>query len=87
MPSTRPEQVFTDGICDACHSAVDKHETIDWEAREKEFLSILDEYRGDGSHYDCVIPVSGGKDSCYQAITMRDKYGMTPYACLIPHAT
>ncbi len=78
MPSTRPEQVFTDGICDACHSAVDKHETIDWEAREKEFLSILDKYRGDGSHYDCVIPVSGGKDSCYQAITMRDKYGMTP---------
>ncbi|MCG6199796.1 N-acetyl sugar amidotransferase [Psychromonas antarctica] len=78
MPTTRPEQVFTDGVCDACHSAVDKHIHIDWQKRETEFRSILDQYRGDGSDYDCIIPVSGGKDSCYQAITMRDKYGMTP---------
>lgn len=78
MPSTRPEQVFTDGVCDACHSAENKHKEIDWQAREDEFRVILDRYRGDGSSYDCIIPVSGGKDSCYQALTMRDKYGMTP---------
>ncbi|PVZ70204.1 N-acetyl sugar amidotransferase [Pelagibaculum spongiae] len=78
MPATRPEQVFTDGICDACHSAVDKHDKIDWDQRSVEFEEILSKYRGDGSRYDCIIPVSGGKDSCYQAITMRDKYGMTP---------
>mgnify|MGYP000520688127 CR=1 FL=1 len=78
MPATRPEQVFTDGVCDACHSSVDKHHNIDWDARDREFREILDRYRGDGSRYDCIIPVSGGKDSCYQAITMRDKYGMTP---------
>ncbi len=79
MPVTRPEQVFTDGICDACHSAVEKHVEIDWVQREEEFKLILDKYRSkDGSQYDCIIPVSGGKDSCYQAITMRDKYGMNP---------
>ncbi len=78
MPSTRPEQVFVDGVCDACHSAVDKHKQIDWEERKTEFHKILDKYRGDGTNYDCIIPVSGGKDSCYQAITMRDKYGMNP---------
>ena len=79
MPTTRPEQVFTDGICDACHSAVEKHAEIDWVKREEEFRAILDKYRSkDGSQYDCIIPVSGGKDSCYQAITMRDKYGMNP---------
>lgn len=78
MPTTRPEQVFEDGVCDACKSAEDKHENIDWAQREKEFEEILSQYRGDGSDYDCIIPVSGGKDSCYQAITMRDKYGMTP---------
>jgi N-acetyl sugar amidotransferase len=78
MPTTRPEQVFVDGVCDACHSAKDKHEGIDWAARETEFREILDRYRGDGTKYDCIIPVSGGKDSFYQAITMRDKYGMTP---------
>ncbi|MDC6449544.1 N-acetyl sugar amidotransferase [Pseudomonadales bacterium] len=78
MPTTRPEQVFEDGICDACRSSVDKHLSIDWDERKQEFEEILDRYRGDGSYYDCIIPVSGGKDSCYQAITMRDKYGMTP---------
>jgi len=78
MPTTRPEQVFTNGICDACTSASEKVLRIDWDARRAEFLTILEKYRGDGSYYDCIIPVSGGKDSCYQAITMRDEYGMTP---------
>lgn len=79
MPSSRPEQVFDEnGKCDACNSADIKHQLIDWESREAEFRSILERYRGDGSGYDCVIPVSGGKDSVYQAMTMRDKYGMNP---------
>ena len=78
MPTTRPEQVFENGICDACSSMEDKHKKIDWHDREKEFEEILKKYRGDGSKYDCIIPVSGGKDSCYQAIAMRDKYKMNP---------
>jgi len=78
MPSTRPEQHFKDGECDACRSTKMKSTSIDWEKRSKEFEKILSRYRGDGSSYDCLIPVSGGKDSCYQALTMRDKYGMTP---------
>lgn len=79
MPQTRPEQVFDEhGVCDACNSAEQKHKEIDWDARQKEFEEILSKYRSDGSTYDCIIPVSGGKDSCYQAITMRDKYNMNP---------
>jgi len=78
MPATRPEQVFKDGVCDACYSAEDKHKKIDWNVREAEFEKILEKYRGDGSYYDCIIPVSGGKDSCFQSLTMRDRFGMTP---------
>lgn len=78
MPATRPEQVFKDGVCDACYSAEDKHEKINWDKRKEEFETLLSNYRGDGSHYDCIIPVSGGKDSCYQALTMRDEFNMTP---------
>ncbi|MCA9142083.1 MAG: N-acetyl sugar amidotransferase [Planctomycetales bacterium] len=79
MPRTRPEQVFDEtGACDACNSAKAKHGAIDWSKRREEFEQILSKYRGDGSKYDCIIPVSGGKDSCYQALTMRDRYGMTP---------
>ena len=78
MPATRPEQVFEGGECDACRSLDDKYININWDLRNKEFEEILNQYRGDGSYYDCIIPVSGGKDSCYQALTMRDKYKMNP---------
>jgi N-acetyl sugar amidotransferase len=79
VPSTRPEQVFgEDGVCDACKS-VEKKKSIDWGERKIEFEKILKKYRtNDDSKYDCVIPVSGGKDSCFQAITMRDEFGMNP---------
>lgn len=79
MPDSRPEQVFDEnGICDACHSAELKRK-IDWQGRRAEFEKILDRYRNkDGKWWDCIIPVSGGKDSCYQALTMRDEFGMNP---------
>jgi N-acetyl sugar amidotransferase len=78
MPKTRPEQVFDEnGICNGCITTTKKH-VIDWSKRAEEFESILSKYRSNGESYDCIIPVSGGKDSCYQAITMRDKYGMHP---------
>ncbi len=79
MPSSRPEQVFNEeDVCDACVSSDAKHQHIDWDKRKKDFERILQKYRGDGSNYDCLIPVSGGKDSVYQALTMRDEFGMSP---------
>lgn len=78
MPSSRPEQVFDKtGICDACKSVARKSE-IDWNSRRNEFEELLSNYRSDGARYDCIIPVSGGKDSCHQAIVMRDEFGMNP---------
>lgn len=78
MPKTRPEQVFNeDGVCNACLSVAQK-DSIDWAARQEVFEKILAKYRSDGATYDCIVPVSGGKDSCYQAMTMRDKYHMHP---------
>lgn len=79
MPDTRPEIVFNeDGVCDACISAKRKDRDIDWIKREEEFRQILDQYRSKNGNYDCIVPVSGGKDSCYQAYTMKYKYGMNP---------
>lgn len=79
MPSSRPEQVFdNEGVCDACRSAEIKHKEIDWDLRRTELECILGRYRGDGVRYDCIIPVSGGKDSTYQALAMRDQFGMNP---------
>ena len=78
MPTTRPEQVFNnEGVCNACVS-VSKKPEINWDKRAELFETILAKYRSDGSKYDCIIPVSGGKDSCYQAIVMKEKYNMNP---------
>ena len=47
------------------------------EKREKELLKLLDKHRGQGE-YDCIVPGSGGKDSCYAAHVLKFKYGMNP---------
>jgi hypothetical protein len=56
--------IDAEGICDACRHAESKFR-IDWEARERELLKLLDRYRSKDGSYDCLVPGSGGKDSCY----------------------
>lgn len=78
MPDTRPDLSFdAEGVCDACRS-IDLKNTIDWPAREAEFKALVEKFKSkDGSRYDCIIPVSGGKDSTYQAYLAR-KWGLNP---------
>ena len=51
-------------------------EKINWSERKKEFLKILGDYKTNKT-YDCVIPVSGGKDSTYQVIKLLE-YNCNP---------
>ena len=76
MPSTRPRIVFKDGVCNACSFAKEKQE-IDWDARKKEFLEVIEQYRGSGP-YDCVVPFSGGKDSAAIAWRLKHEFGLNP---------
>ena len=77
LPNTKPHLSFdNNGRCDACNNYFNRKK-IDWELRKKELLSILNNYKSDGSYWDCVIPVSGGKDSTYQVLKMLE-FGMTP---------
>ncbi len=73
FPETKPDlSIDENGVCDACRSADDKQE-IDWDARQAELVEILERYRSpDGSNYDCLIPVSGGKDSTYQVMQVLE---------------
>jgi N-acetyl sugar amidotransferase len=76
MPSTKPDLQFdTDGVCSACRYYEGRTE-IHWETRHSELLAILERYRG-RNNYDCIIPVSGGKDSTFQVLTMLE-LGMNP---------
>ncbi len=72
-----------EGVCDACRHAEEK-ERIDWEAREKELVKLLDQYRRNDGQYDCLVPGSGGKDSAMQAHILKHKYGMHPLTCTWP---
>ncbi len=72
-----------EGICDACRHAEEK-DRIDWVARERELLKLLDKYRRNDGRYDCLVPGSGGKDSAMQAHLLKYKYGMNPLTCTWP---
>lgn len=65
------------GICDACKVAEQKKQ-INWQEREEQLKALCDKFRGDGTHYDCLVPGSGGKDSFYAAHLLKYKYGMKP---------
>ena len=80
MPGTRPGIKFTnDGICSAC-MAYEKRKAIDWDARFSELEQLCDTHRSsDGrNQYDCMIAVSGGKDSHFQVHLLKEVLNMNP---------
>lgn len=84
QPDTRPNTVFTpEGICPAC-DYFSRLQQVDWQERYEILQDLLNERpRQRGQHFDCIIGVSGGKDSTRQALWVRDKLGLKPLlACL-----
>jgi N-acetyl sugar amidotransferase len=77
--STRPRIQFNDKqVCNACQWSQEK-KNFDWSPRQKELEALLDKYRSsNGDGYDCLVPVSGGKDGSYVAYSLKHKYGMNP---------
>ena len=68
-----------DGVCSGCRESMIKHGNIDWNQRADMFKEIVNEYRSkDGSNYDCIIPVSGGKDSHFQTYYVTHALGLKP---------
>jgi len=86
MPETAEGFAFDEmGICQPCRSAEQKIH-IDWSGREKGLRKILDGYRSkDGSNYDCIVPISGGKDSAFQIYVLTQVYKMKPLAVTFNH--
>lgn len=81
--STRPRIEFNeDGICNACLWAEEKKKTVDWENRQQRLKELLDKYRGK-STFDCIVPVSGGKDSSYVSYMLKHVHKMNPLCITI----
>jgi N-acetyl sugar amidotransferase len=81
-PNTRPAISFNEnGICSACINSKIKSK-IDWKKRKFEFIKVLKKHKklNINSDYDCIVPVSGGKDSIYQVYLLKKIYKMRPLA-------
>jgi N-acetyl sugar amidotransferase len=62
--------------CNACQWMEEKKK-INWEIRRKELKNIIKKYKSNNI-YDCIVPVSGGKDGSYVASKIRDELGLNP---------
>jgi len=78
MPDTKPDLYLNEkGVCSACIS-YENRKIIDWDVRRNKLFEILEKYKSkDSSNWDCIIPVSGGKDSTTQVIKIL-QFGINP---------
>jgi N-acetyl sugar amidotransferase len=84
--STRPRISFDErGWCNAC-VWMDEKKSMDWIERERELRDLLDTHRSTDGSFDCIVPVSGGKDGSYVAYMLKNKYGMNPLAVTVKPA-
>ena len=80
-PSTKPDLWFRDGICGACHS-YDQRAHYDWTTGPEVFRELLRSNKKN-PRYDCIVPVSGGKDSTYQVWRVLQE-GFNPLCVTAP---
>lgn len=72
LPDTKPGLIFDkDGICSACRF-VEIKKDINWKSRIKDLEKICIEAKNRKKTYDCIVPVSGGKDSIFQVHYMKN---------------
>lgn len=89
--NAKPTIIFDEeGVCSGCnYNASRRDDDVDWEKRRLLFESILKEAklmaRERGNAHDCIVPVSGGKDSHYQVWLLKEKYGMNPLLVSFNH--
>jgi N-acetyl sugar amidotransferase len=84
--STRPRISFDDkGLCNACRWAIEKLH-LNWNERKSELVDLLNEHRSNDGRFDCLVPVSGGKDGSYVAYNLKHKFGMNPLCVTITPA-
>lgn len=78
LPDTRPNLRLDEGVCGPCrvHAA---RAAVDWKERERAFRRIAQAAKSRRRGYDCLVPVSGGKDSHWQVIRCLE-VGLTPLA-------
>ena len=90
--NAKPTIIFDDeGVCSGCRYHESRsHQDVDWEER----WQMLEEIASDAKKmakerhnaHDCIVPVSGGKDSHYQVWLLKEKLGLNPLLVTFNHA-
>jgi N-acetyl sugar amidotransferase len=66
------------GICSGCRVHEEKNR-LDWPKRWKLLEKLVDKYRcRSGKNYDCIVPVSGARDSFFILHTVKKRLGLNP---------
>ncbi len=75
--STRPRIKFDqNGVCNACNW-VEEKKKINWKKREEILIRSIEKVKKNKkSDFDCIVPVSGGKDGSYVSHTLKNKYNL-----------
>ena len=86
VPETQEGVSFDElGICTGCRSSEDKMH-INWQERRKKLGEIFEDVKKkSGTNYDCVLPISGGKDSFFQAHILTKVFNLKPLAVTYSH--
>ena len=75
LPNTMPFIEFdVHGVCNYCHN----YKKRNVPRPKQELFQLVDKYRRPGSELDCIVPFSGGRDSCYGLHLVLDELGMKP---------
>ncbi|QLA20629.1 N-acetyl sugar amidotransferase [Desulfolutivibrio sulfoxidireducens] len=89
--NAKPTIIFDeDGVCSGCRYHESRSDAdIDWDQREAMLARLMEQTRAEakkrGAPYDCIIPVSGGKDSHFQTWLLTTRYGMNPLLVAFNH--
>lgn len=90
--NTRPPMTFDEkGVCNGCRASEQRrNQPVNWDEKQNELKKILEQYKEiakkNDSAYDCIIPISGGKDSHYQVHLMKNIFGMNPLLVAYNHS-
>jgi N-acetyl sugar amidotransferase len=84
LPETMEGITFDDfGVCTPCRSSEEKMH-INWKDKQSELIEILNKFKNK-NYYDCLLPISGGKDSTFQAYILNKVYTINSLA--VTHGT
>ncbi len=78
-PESHPLNLVLDaeGVCSGCRIHEEK-DLLDWTRRRERLIALVDQFRAPAGAYDCVVPVSGGRDSFFIVHTVKKVLGLNP---------